>query len=213
MAGLLLIFAAWVFLTPTPKPVAGRTESWMETVAPQTVGKYTFVPNPDMTAADRLCTFKSPQFVYDTLVPTVGILARDYEYQGERFEVYLIASRDKASFHDPHVCFTAQGFNILQEDQVTITTKSRGAIPATLAHMNGPSGPMIALYFYKGPHGFVGSTTKLKIQMLVDQWLGRPLEDAVFYRFIPLGSQDEDKLIQFIDMYMESADQSSKGYF
>ncbi len=213
VAGILLAFAAWVQLTPKPAPVAGRDETWMESAAPKAVANYKFISNPDPTATDQMCTFKSPKYVYETLVPTVGIVARVYEYRGERYEVYLIASRDHASFHDPRVCFTAQNYNIVQEDQILVPTETRGNIPATLAHMTGPDGSMIAVYFYKGPNGFLGTTTSLKFAMLFDQLKGKADADCVFYRFVSLGSQDTEKLKRFITMYMETAEKTSRGYF
>src|ERR1043165_10220322 len=92
VAGIMLAFAGWVFLTPKPGPIAGHTEQWMEKIAPMEVGAYHFVPG-DPGVGNSLCTYKSPKMVYDTLVPTVGILARVYESRGEHYDVNLIASR------------------------------------------------------------------------------------------------------------------------
>jgi hypothetical protein len=212
VAGLMLAFAGWVLLTPKPGPVPGRTEKWMETIAPTQVADFRFV-QADPSNTDPLCSYKSPKFTYDTLVPTVGILARVYEARGQRFDVNLIASRDKASFHDPRVCFSAQKYDITNEQGITIPT-SRGDVPATLAAMTGPDGrPTLAIYFYRGPNGFYGSTTSLKLAMLLNKGLGKSDVDCVFYRFIALDNPDRDALIRFITLYMDKAGTDSGGYF
>lgn len=217
VTGLLLVTAAWSQFSPRPGRVAGRTETWMEQVAPKEVEGYRFIPstNPDEGA---LCSYKDPKIVYDVLTPTVGILARVYEAGGQKFDVTLIASRDRASFHDPRVCFTAQGYNIVNEEQISIPTKSRGNIPATLAQMTGPDGkPTVAVYFYRGPRGFFGTTMSLKIALLLDQVKGRTDLDGVFYRFIPQGldskALDPQRLENFIGLYMDKAGKDSNGYF
>src|ERR1051325_9937753 len=104
VAGLLLATAAWSQFSPRPGKVPGRTEAWMEQVAPKAVANYRFIPSIDPADNDALCSYKSPKMVYDTLAPTVGILARVFESSGQKFDVTLIASRDRASFHDPRVC-------------------------------------------------------------------------------------------------------------
>lgn len=210
VTGLFVAFAAWVYVTPKPGKVEGKNEDWMESVAPAKVASYSFLPSGE----DPQCSYKSPEMVYDTLVPTVGILARVYEHEGQRFDVTLIASRDKASFHDPRVCFTAQNYEITEEQSITIDTKTRGQIPATLAKMTTPDkGQAVAVFFYRGNHGFYGNTTRLKFSMLGDQIMGRSDTDAVFYRFIPSGDLSVDRLKSFIALYMDTAGKSSKGYF
>jgi hypothetical protein len=215
VAGIMVCVAALVYFTPKPVPVAGRTEEWMGKVAPMSVAEYKFIPSMEPSAQNSLCSYKSPKMVYDTLVPTVGILARVYESRGEKFDVNLIASQDKASFHDPRVCFTAQGYEIVNEQGIEIPTKERGKIPGTLAEMKGPDGrPAVAVYFYRGPQSkFYGSTTSLKFALLWEQVQGRSDFDAVFYRFIGMDGLPADRLIPFITLYMDEAFKSSAGYF
>jgi hypothetical protein len=210
VAGALLLMTGWVYLTPRPGKVAGKDEAWMGKVAPAKVANYTFIAGSE----DPLCTYKSPEMVYKSLVPTVGILARVYEYQGQRFDVNLIASRDKASFHDPRVCFTAQDYTITEEQAIQIKTTTRGKISATLAKMTTPKNEQaIAVFFYRSNHGFFADTTRLKFSMLWDQIWGRTDIDTVFYRFIPDGDVRPEKLIEFIATYMDTAGATSKGYF
>jgi hypothetical protein len=209
VSGALLLFAAWVYMTPKPGVVPGQTEDWMEKIAPAKVAGYTFIAG----SQDPQCTYKADKMVYDTLVPTVGILARVYESRGQKYDVNLIASRDRGSFHDPRVCFTAQNYAIQEEKEITIPTKERGLIKATFAKMKGPEGDTAAVYFYKGPKGFYSNTSSLKIAMLMEQFTGKTDIDGVFYRFIPMGDIDSERLVRFIAEYMDAAGKESKGYF
>src|ERR1044072_2493798 len=134
ITGILVAFSAMVYLTPRPGKVEGKDQNWMNKAAPSVVGSYTFAPSE----ADPECSYKQPQMVYDTLAPTVGMLARGLRSKDASFDVTLIASRDRVSFHDPRVCFTAQGYNITEESAISIPTKTRGDIPATFGKMTRP---------------------------------------------------------------------------
>jgi len=222
VCGLLLATAAWSQYSPKPEKIAGKTEAWLEEVAPKTVGDFSFLPDRSQPDSDPLCSYKDPKEVYDSLAPTIGILARVYQSGAQAFDTTLIASRDRVSFHDPRVCFTAQGWVIGDEQQITIPTQTRQEIPATMVQLTGPDGkPGIAVYFYKGPRGYYGSTTRFKIALLMDQLKGRADLDGIFYRFIPMAmldkdqvtQADKDRLIQFISQYMDEAGQKSGGYF
>jgi hypothetical protein len=210
VAGLMLLTAAWAAVSSRPQVVASRDEDWMKKTAPARVGDFDFLTSNSMEPG---ATYKSPQMVYDALHPTVGILARVYEHGGEAYDVNLIASRDRASFHDPRVCFTAQGYSIQSDEAITIKTKTRGDIPATLAAMKGPQGPTLAVFFYRGPNGFYGTTMNLKWALLWEQLRGNNNLDGVFYRFIPTGVPDRDRLIKFVQDYMDLAGKQSDGYF
>jgi len=216
LTGILLATGALCAFSPRPGSVPGLDEHWMETHTPRT-GKFQFLKPATPPDGDDLCTYKDPKEIYDDLKPTVGILARVYDYDGHQYDVNLIASRDKASFHDPHVCFTAQRYTIVDGPLVSIPTKTRGEIQATLADLTSPDGkPALAVYFYRGPKGFYGTTMGLKWALLFDQFKGRVDLDGVFYRFIFDGPDDPDnqqRLIGFIGDYMDEAGKDSGGYF
>ena len=163
---------------------------------------------------DMLVSVHQPQMVYDTLHPTVGIIERVYEAPEQAYDVTLIASTDRASFHDPRVCFTAQGHNIVNEEAVTIHTATRGDIPATFAQMKSEgNSDEVAVFFYRGPHGFHGTTMSLKWSLFWDQLLGRGNRDGVFYRFVAIRDTDRERLLRFIGLYMDEAGKLSGGYF
>jgi hypothetical protein len=209
MSGLLIATAAVSCVSARPTRTPGHDEAWIRKVAPFKVAGYNFIPS----ASDPLESYHNPQMVYDTLKATDGMLARVYSGNNQGFDVNLIASSDKASFHDPRVCFSAQGYSIDSEEQVIIKTKHRGDIPATLAQMTGPDGATSAVYFYRGPHGFYGTTMGLKWALLFDQLKGKADLDGVFYRFIPEPNIAADRLVEFVGLYMDEAGKTSGGFF
>jgi hypothetical protein len=215
VAGLLVVTAAWAQLSPRPGKVVGKTEAWMEQVTPMKVDGSSFIPDSD--PKNLYCSYKDIPMVYDALRPTVGIVARRFQIGGRLYDVTLIASNDRSSFHDPRVCFTAQGYDLTDGPLVNIPTKTRGNIPATLAPIKAPDGrPSTAVYFYKGPRGFYGTTTSLKFALFWDQLAGRSNLDGVFYRFILDGESSpeaQEKLIKFVSTYMDQANHDSNGYF
>lgn len=208
VAGVLLAMGAIVGLSAQPVSAGGKSEDWMKEQALTKVGAYRMETSHD----DPGVTYRMPQSTYDVLVP-YGIVARVFRHENQSYDVVLIASRDRRSFHDPRVCFSAQNYQIESEETIEIPTKTRGTIPATLAKMKGPNGPTVAVFFYRGPHGFHASTMGLKWALLFDQLKGKSDLDGVFYRIIPSGDLSTDKLVRFIGMYMDESGRHSKGYF
>lgn len=210
LCGLMLVTAGLAAISTRPKPVTGKDETWMKKVVPGTIGQYSFIPS----AKDPEESYHCEKMVYDGLLPTVGMLARVYQAGNNSYDVNLIASRDRNSFHDPRVCFTAQRYTIVQEDPITIKTKTRGEIPATYAQMTGPNGPTAAVFFYRGPNGaFYGTTMGLKWKLFFDALSGKADLDGVFYRFIPMQNLDKDALVAFVSQFMDESGKASGGYF
>lgn len=208
VAGLMLATAAWATLSTRPQMRKDfRDEAWMKKVLPHTVGNFQMIAGTEPDA-----TYRSPQMVYDELRPTIGIVARQYQYAGQTYDVNIIASRDKASFHDPRVCFTAQGYSLQTDEAITLKTK-RGEIPASLAGLKSQNGDTITIFFYRGPEHFHGTTMSLKWSLLFNQLKGNEKLDGVFYRFVATGEPDRDQLIQFVEKFMDEAEKDSDGFF
>lgn len=199
---LLLAAGIWIQTTPRVGASTMRTEAWLEQVAPTKAGSF---------RVDS--AYKMDETTYSELKPH-GIVARRFGDGLRTYDVVLIASNRKESFHDPRVCFVGQGWNLLSQTQKTIST-SRGPIPITVAKMSHEGqGQRIAAFFYKGPGGFYATPQSLTFQWLLRQLKGETENEAVFYRFIPdWDGATEDELSQFISVYLESADASSNGYF
>ena len=206
------LVAFGVFLNVLPRQESpGYSESFLASHAPASVEGYAFQPGPN--GAD--CTYRMDQRTYDTLEPD-AILARVYSKGLQMYDVVLIASRSKDSFHDPRQCFSSQGWVLREEDRDTVQTKTRGVVPITLVKMSGQDrNDMYAAYFYMGPGGFKGSNKSIKTSMFWEQLLhGGGHLNSMFYRFIPMnpGATVSD-LKQFIASYLDRSNQTSDGLF
>lgn len=209
LAGVLAAAGAYFAFSARPAQ-ATKTEDDLEKLAPYSMPAYRYVPSPD----DPDQSYKMSQSTYDVLVP-YGIVARRFEGTNKAFDVVLIASNKKESFHDPRVCFSAQGWNIIQEDRIQIPTKTRGTISASLAQLqHAEMGKGFAVYFYRGPKNFSPTTMGIKLDIFWEQLFGQGNTDGVFYRFIPLyRDASKEDLVTFIGEYMDAANESSGGYF
>jgi hypothetical protein len=172
------------------------------------------------SAESSLYSYKMNDVTYSTLQP-YGIVARIFENSknAQVFDVVVIASDSKDSFHDPRVCFSAQGWVMNNQWLDTVKTASRGDVPVTITLMDGPEDKnQLAAFVYKGPGGFYGNTQRLKVAMFRETLFGGGKLDGAFYRFIP-GYRDEDQIQQirelkeFIGKYLDAANEASKGYF
>jgi hypothetical protein len=200
------------------KKAAGepKDEAWMQAHLPKQFGSYRMHASAD----SREYSYKLDEVTYRTLEP-YGIVARIFESSqtGESYDAVVIASRSKDSFHDPRVCFSAQGWAISNQWIETVQTKTRGAVPITLVVMDGPDGRnKLAAFIYKGQGNFYANTQRLKFAMVVETLFGGSDLDGAFYRFIPMNLSETDpdrttKLKRFIIEYLDAANEASGGYF
>lgn len=201
-AVVLMIAGAAIQFTPRISLAAGKTEPELEALAPKAIDGYTLVHS-----------YKMDEMTYTELKP-FGIVSGIFQKEQRQFDVVLIASNRKESFHDPRLCFTSQGWTLLNEETVEIDT-TRGRIPVTLAQMRSKDGnPQITAFFYKGQGGYFSSAQAFAFDSLKRQLKGSIDLEGVFYRFIPLwaGATEED-LKAFIAKYLDEADKTSGGYF
>lgn len=207
VGGILLLAGALVQMTPA-KVLPKKTEDELAAKAPRQVGDFIFAPG---YSADQ--SYRVHESTYEVLKP-FGIVGRIYQKGPEAYDVLLIASNDKNSFHDQRVCFRAQNWTILEETQDEIVT-DRGTIPVTMVRMEHPElGPQFAAYFYKGPGGFYSQPQRLTWAMFLEQVRGGTNLDSVFYRFVP-ATRDatREQLFGFIREYVKAAEASSGGYY
>jgi hypothetical protein len=189
---------------------ARKTETFLEGKAPVTVPGYQMVPGPE---GGLRYTYKMDAGTYKTLKP-YGIVARQYTDGGATFDAVLITSDSHESFHDPKICFSAQGWSFRELREETIEVPGIGTVPLTIAEMDGPRSRTVAAYTYRGPSGFVANPKRLQIDMFREVLAGRPAEDATFYRFMPVTpGVGVEGLRDFIKAYMVAARKSSGGFF
>jgi hypothetical protein len=206
-SGVLVLLAAFVHLTP--KPIRdGISQELFETKVPETVDGRRFVGQYDMG-----------EETINLLKPS-GIMARKFEYKGYLMDAVIIASRSKDSFHDPNICFSAQGWSIEMRNPQIIQTEKRKDLPVmfiTLRHEKSPI--QVAAYTYQGPGDkFYNNTNRLKLAFLQEElFLGNDI-DGVFYRFMidrgPEASVEArtEVLQEFIAKYMDEAATRSEGF-
>ncbi|HRJ26667.1 MAG TPA: exosortase-associated EpsI family protein [Fimbriimonadaceae bacterium] len=214
--GLLLVGAGFTVMGLLQPPVQDKDEAWMEQRAPDTVEGMPYDPsneNPEQS-------YKMDQVTYDLLLP-YGIVSRVYRSRDKAYDVVLIASRSKDSFHDPRICFTGQGWTLVTQDQMKAESKTVGTIPVSIVVMTGRTEAdrnKVAAFFYKGPDGYVAGTNDVKWSMFKAEFLGNDNLDGVFYRVIPLHRPKDQEsavadVLDFIGKYIDAAHASSDGYF
>jgi len=209
LAAILVAGGAWARLAPgSSRP--SKTENWMESSSLERFGGYHMVPGD---SPDPLVSYKMDSETYKAL-EAYGIVARNLSDGDKSFDVVLIASQAKASFHDPRVCFTAQGWQFQREEAVMVSTKRRGLVPVTVAQIKSDVGERWAAFCYRGPGGFASSTNVLKYQMFVYSLLNSKSSDGIFYRFIAQSDRiTRQQLIDFIGQYLDASASFSGGYF
>lgn len=148
VAGIAMIVSGIAIqATPTAK-LPGRTEKELEKMAPVQVGDYTFYERA--LSKKPLQSYDLDEETYKILQP-FGIVGRSYESGGKAFDVLLVSSNKKESFHDNRVCFEATGWTLTDQSHASVNT-SRGLIPLTLVKMRHDQfGTRTAAFLYKGP--------------------------------------------------------------
>ena len=210
-AGIMLVAGAVNLATSARAERLDRSEQWMEERTPQKIGDMTFLKSDSNPAQ----SYKMDESTYRVLAP-FGIVARVYTgNSGEGYDVVVIASESRASFHDPRICFSASGWTISDQHQADVQTKTRGTVPVTVVRMDGRNHKgQLAAYFYRGPSGFNASTVSVKLDMFWKRLFGSKDVEGVFYRVIPQNEYiTEEQMKKFIGEYLEASKASSDGYF
>ncbi len=207
-----------VAIVAIPRPVlATKTEDEIETLTPNMVNKMNWIKQTD---EDPGQSYKMTAQSYEVLKP-FGIVCRIFKDQGDTYEAVVIASNSKDSFHDPRVCFSAQGWTIEKFMPTDIPTKERGVIPATIIEVtSAETRKQLAAFIYKGPgNRFYAKTNDLKYAFLFEEIKGGTDLNGVFFRFMPkfenatLSAEEQKaKLVTFISEFMDESNRTSKGF-
>ncbi|KAA0237377.1 MAG: exosortase-associated EpsI family protein [Armatimonadetes bacterium] len=206
---LLLVAGIAINISAVTVKRPSKTEEWMEQKAPTKVGKFIFLPGTENPAQ----SYRMDDRTYELLVP-YGIVCRLYLDAAKGFDMVLIASQSRASFHDPRVCFAGQGWVLSKQHTENVETKTRGKVPITITEMDGARRGQLAAFFYRGPGGFYPSTNGVKWDMFKQELFGSKDVDGVFYRVIPRHADcTVEELKQFIAEYLDTAYDTSDGYF
>lgn len=196
--------ATWV----APRSASSRRdEAWLAKQLPDEVAGYRYLPSQD----DPTCTYKMDPLTYEILQPN-GINARRYGLGARTFDVVIIESNNSDSFHDPTVCFTSQGHDIVSQTTHLLKTKTRGDIPLTLLQTKHESAVFWAAYAYKGPNGMKDAPLPLLLDLFASELKTSQVPNGVFYRFMglsPVGTKDE--LLAFASDYFDQLGETSNG--
>jgi hypothetical protein len=210
VAGLLVVAGALSLGNVGHATSARKSETFMEERAPHEVPGYLMVPGPE---GGMRYTYKMDKGTYETLKP-FGIVARQFQTSSAIFDTVLVSSDSHESFHDPKICFSAQGYTLGDQHVETLDVPGRGAIPFTVVEMEGPKSKSVAMYTYHGPSGFVATSKQLQLQMFKEVVMGRAPMDSTFYRFMPVtDGVGLDQLKDFVKTYMSVAAKQSGGFF
>lgn len=189
-----------------------KTEEQLAALIPATVESYRFIENPETPGA----TYKMDEVTYELLKP-YGIVARVYESElhNQSIDVVLIAGDNRDTFHDPRICFAGQGWQIMNEQRLTIET-AMGTLPLTvvsLAHEE-EGRRRIAAYLWKAPGGYFGDPRSLSVAIMKAPFFGHRDMTMAFYRFMPIsGFSDQEELLEFVGKFMDKVRVYSDGYF
>ena len=192
-----------------------RTEKWMLDHTPKEFAGYRMVVTDPEKNLNGEVSYVMDEYTYKELHP-YGIVARVFvRQQGmrkESFDAVIIMSNQKDSFHDPRVCFSAQGWTIASEQVESVNTKAYGEVKYSLVTMINGGRKAFAAYFYRGPEGYCATTNQVKMQMLKHQMFKLQDAEGAFYRIIPLqdNAKPEDLKV-FIDEFLTATKESSKG--
>ena len=217
VAALGMLLVAGVFMAFSASDDGDTIdEKWMIDNSPRQVGGFKMLSG----AESDDYSYKMDETTYNELQP-YGIVAKVYENPetGETYDVVLIASKSKDSFHDPRVCFSAQGWSLNNQWSDSVETETRGVAYMTVTDMDGPQGRgRLAAFLYRGQGKFYKSTNELKLGMFLAQLKGGGNLDGVFYRIIPqYNNPDQAEMLrdmkEFISNYLDTANEVSGGYF
>ena len=204
VAGLFAALGAGVILRGTDRPY-NVDEAWLEGQYPTSVGTYTMVPDPDDRSAGH--TYKSDKVTYDTLMHPYGIVSRVLTDGQRQFDVTLIAGDKEQNFHNPLQCFGAQGWTQHWSKPITIPTKSRGDVNATLVQEQFQDKPPVyALYTYEGPRSSSPTNFGLTRDMFIAGLMTGRVQVGTFFRFMnQTPNVSEDQMVRFAHDYLEAS--------
>jgi hypothetical protein len=209
LAGVLLAAGVFALMRTSQASESKLSEAQMQELAPTAVPGYQVVPGPEGIAY----SYKMEKSTYETLKP-FGIVARQYTGETGPWDVVLISSDSHESFHDPKICFSGQGWTFDASREETLELPDKRQIPMTVVEMTGPVAKSLAVYFYKGPKGFVANPKRLQMDMFSEVLVGKKPVISTFYRFMPSSpGADLVQMKEFIKSYMTAAQEQSGGVF
>lgn len=205
---VLFVLAGIVAMLVPSVKYTDRTEEWMDAQIPREVPGYRYVND-----------VKMDPLTYSILVP-FGIIGRTFLGQdGRAYEFLVIAGNTRRPFHDPQVCFSAQGWAFRNNFQRKVNIPALGGdVPVTVLNLDKPGGKAVAMYFYRTPYRLYSSPTPMPFDMTFAKLAGRKNVDGQFFRFLlsPSGpdlEKDLAALREFAQAMLEEIAKSPEGQY
>jgi hypothetical protein len=208
LGGALLAIGAFARFQPE-RVAPWRTEAWMEDALPLEIPGFSWVKSNGEKPKQ---TYSAPDREYEYLLP-YGVVCRTFEKGDTMIDAVVIAGNDRDTFHDPYFCLPGQDWKITSSKEVLLPTKTRGSIPVSIIQLTSPQGnKQRAVFCYKGPTKFHPTQNSLYLDwFLTELKLEKPPEGA-YYRFMTRkGEIPEKDLLEFAALYLDAANQISKG--
>lgn len=203
VTGLFAALGAGIALRPVAKPYK-IDEGWLERQYPTNLGPYATVPDPD--DGSTMHSYRMDDVTYKTLKP-YGIVGRVLTDGKQAYDVVTLAGDSPESFHNPLQCFAAQEWTVKEPRQITIQTKSRGEVHATIAEATRSGGsPQYALYTYESPLGMCANPPDLGKDLLKATLMSGKVQIGTFFRFMSRTPNiSENQMIDFARQYLDAS--------
>jgi len=207
VVGLLAVLA--VGKEVGKKPQREIAESWVEEKMLTEVNDFQLLPKE----FGSKISYKMSEDSYTVLNP-IGIACQVMEDPaGRRIDVVVISGRSMEAFHDQQICFRAQGWDLLDQGEREIETKSYGKIPAAWMKIQQRGQlPRNAMYLFRTGEGF-SSYNQAKWDFLLGN-IKRPFSEQIgfSYRFIGLTPDvTEQELVEFGANYLDQLNNTTNG--
>jgi hypothetical protein len=179
---IVFVLVGVVAFAIQPRRYQDRTEEWMEQVVPEKI------PSFRLQASSRTDpSVKMSEIAYQILQP-FGIVTRYYTGpDGRTYEFVVLAGNTRKSFHDPRVCFTAQGWDLKDPGIYTVALPHMGgSVQVSAMTMNNVAtgNRATAMFFYKTPFGIRPNTIRVPFDLTFAKLMLKSDVDAQFYRFM-----------------------------
>ncbi|GIV01848.1 MAG: hypothetical protein KatS3mg015_0678 [Fimbriimonadales bacterium] len=178
----------------SPRRYQDRTEEWMEEVVPEQIPTYSLRASSRTDPA-----VKMSEVAYQILQP-FGIVTRYYTGPDNRtYEFVVLAGNTRKSFHDPRVCFTAQGWDLKDPGIHTVNLPHMGGevqVSAMTMDNIATGSRATAMFFYKTPFGIRPNTMRVPFDLTFAKLMMKSDVDAQFYRFMVVPPSEGDDALQ-----------------
>lgn len=196
LAGLLAIIGVAV-ISRGQAQSSIRSQEWLEQNTPGALAGFDVVPGPNGSNV----TYRLDE-TRDVL-QAAGLVGRVFRAGNESFDVVVVYSDRGESFHDPAGCFGAQGWEILSQAAMDVTS-SAGTFSLTSLVVKSAEGveQPAAYCFGTGKTIYAGQSQLLRA-MFLGEVLSMQSQEGAMYRFIATSpGATSESVLKFAAQYL-----------